>query len=80
MKSFRCWVCLASSCVDCVNLTWLGRVRSVRVLGSKLLFLDIERDKQRLQAMVELKKYYAIFDEKCLSKIPKGPSKDKKLH
>jgi len=28
----------------------------VRVLGSKLLFLDIERDKQRLQAMVELKK------------------------
>lgn len=32
------------------------------------------------KAMVELKKYYAIFDEKCLSKIPKGPSKDKKLH
>ncbi|KAI5019835.1 hypothetical protein ZWY2020_044723 [Hordeum vulgare] len=30
------------------------------------------------KAMVELKKYYAIFDEKCLSKIPKGPSKDKK--
>ncbi|KAM3405523.1 hypothetical protein ACQJBY_008175 [Aegilops geniculata] len=32
------------------------------------------------KAMVELKKYYAIFDEKCLSKIPKGPSKDKKQH
>ena len=32
------------------------------------------------KAMIELKKYYAIFDEKCLSKIPKGPSKDKKLH
>jgi len=32
------------------------------------------------KAMVELKKYYAIFDEKCLSKIPKGPSKGKKLH
>jgi hypothetical protein len=30
------------------------------------------------KAMVELKKYYAIVDEKCLSKIPKGPSKDKK--
>ncbi|KAE8768829.1 Reticulon-like protein B1 [Hordeum vulgare] len=29
-------------------------------------------------AMVELKKYYAIFDEKCLSMISKGPSKDKK--
>ena len=32
------------------------------------------------KAMVELKKYYAIFDEKCLSKIPKGSSKGKKLH
>ncbi|RLM93590.1 uncharacterized protein C2845_PM08G24850 [Panicum miliaceum] len=30
------------------------------------------------KAMIELKKYYAIFDEKCLSKIPKGPLKDKK--
>ncbi|KAI2481217.1 Lysine-tRNA ligase [Pyrenophora tritici-repentis] len=33
-----------------------GRVRSVRLLSSKLMFLDIERDTQRLQAMVELKK------------------------
>jgi lysyl-tRNA synthetase class 2 len=33
-----------------------GRVRSVRLLGSKLMFLDIERDTQRLQIMVELKK------------------------
>jgi lysyl-tRNA synthetase class 2 len=33
-----------------------GRVRSVRLLGSKLMFLDIERDTQRLQVMVELKK------------------------
>ncbi|GJM89525.1 hypothetical protein PR202_ga05726 [Eleusine coracana subsp. coracana] len=32
------------------------------------------------KAMIELKKYYAIFDEKCLSKIPKGPLKDKKQH
>jgi hypothetical protein len=30
------------------------------------------------KAMIELKKYYAIFNEKCLSKIPKGPLKDKK--
>jgi lysyl-tRNA synthetase, class II len=37
-------------------LTALGRVRSVRLLGSKLVFLDIERDTQRLQVMVELKK------------------------
>ncbi|KAF2787191.1 class II aaRS and biotin synthetase [Melanomma pulvis-pyrius CBS 109.77] len=33
-----------------------GRVRSVRLLGSKLMFLDIERDGQRLQAMIEVKK------------------------
>ncbi|KAF2820725.1 class II aaRS and biotin synthetase [Ophiobolus disseminans] len=37
----------------------LGRVRSVRSLGSKLMFLDIERDTQRLQVMVELKKLAA---------------------
>ncbi|XP_006654676.1 reticulon-like protein B1 [Oryza brachyantha] len=30
------------------------------------------------KAMIELKKYCAIFDEKCLAKIPKGPSKNKK--
>ncbi|KAH4208853.1 hypothetical protein HBI73_070710 [Parastagonospora nodorum] len=34
----------------------MGRVRSVRILSSKLVFLDIERDTQRLQIMVELKK------------------------
>lgn len=39
-----------------------GRVRSVRVLGSKLLFLDIERDRQRLQVMVELKKLSTSSD------------------
>lgn len=38
----------------------LGRVRSVRLLGSKLMFLDIERDTQRLQTMVELKKLVGI--------------------
>lgn len=37
-------------------MTVAGRVRSVRQLGSKLMFLDIERDAQRLQVMVELKK------------------------
>ncbi|KAL5378165.1 hypothetical protein DPSP01_009276 [Paraphaeosphaeria sporulosa] len=33
-----------------------GRVRSVRMLGSKLMFLDIERDSQVLQIMIEVKK------------------------
>ncbi|CAH9093070.1 unnamed protein product [Cuscuta epithymum] len=30
------------------------------------------------KAMKELKKQYAVFDEKVLSKIPRGPSKEKK--
>ncbi|KAF9691964.1 hypothetical protein EKO04_009815 [Ascochyta lentis] len=38
------------------NVSVFGRVRSVRLLGSKLMFLDIERDTQRLQIMVERKK------------------------
>ncbi|KAF2033033.1 lysyl-tRNA synthetase [Setomelanomma holmii] len=43
-------------------VTVLGRVRSVRILSSKLLFLDIERDTQRLQVMVELKKLTTPHD------------------
>lgn len=27
---------------------------------------------------VEIKKQYAVFDEKVLSKVPRGPAKDKK--
>jgi len=30
------------------------------------------------KALHEFKKQYAVFDEKVLSKIPKGPLKDKK--
>ncbi|CAJ2676502.1 unnamed protein product [Trifolium pratense] len=30
------------------------------------------------KALIEFKKQYAVFDEKVLSKIPKGPLKDKK--
>jgi lysyl-tRNA synthetase class 2 len=45
-----------------VTLTRSGRVRSVRILSSKLLFLDIERDTQRLQIMVELKKLTTPHD------------------
>ncbi|CDP08746.1 unnamed protein product [Coffea canephora] len=30
------------------------------------------------KAMIEIRKKYAVFDEKVLSKIPRGPSKDKK--
>ncbi|KAF1922885.1 lysyl-tRNA synthetase [Didymella exigua CBS 183.55] len=38
------------------NVSVFGRVRSVRLSGSKLMFLDLERDTQRLQIMVERKK------------------------
>ncbi|ENI04152.1 hypothetical protein COCC4DRAFT_24637 [Bipolaris maydis ATCC 48331] len=41
---------------DVVSVFGSGRVRSVRLLSSKLMFLDVERDTQRLQVMVELKK------------------------
>ena len=30
------------------------------------------------KAMIEIKKQYAVFDAKILSKIPRGPLKDKK--
>lgn len=32
------------------------------------------------RAWVEIKKQYAVLDAKCLSKIPRGPLKDKKQH
>ncbi|KAH7658243.1 Reticulon domain-containing protein [Dioscorea alata] len=32
------------------------------------------------KAMIEIKKQYAVFDAKVLSKIPKGPLKNKKQH
>jgi len=34
----------------------------VRLLGSKLMFLDIERNSQRLQTMIELKKLTSVDD------------------
>lgn len=35
-------------------------------------------DKFAEKASIEIKKQYAVFDAKVLSKIPRGPSKDKK--
>lgn len=31
------------------------------------------------KAMAEIKKQYVVFDAKVLSKIPRGPLKDKKI-
>ena len=39
---------------------------------------DDQIDSFAEKAMVEIKKQYAVFDAKVLSKIPKGPLKDKK--
>jgi lysyl-tRNA synthetase class II len=55
---FPCSVCSRNPPLE-AKLTALGRVRSVRSAGSKLMFLDIERDSQRLQVMIELKKLAA---------------------
>lgn len=35
-------------------------------------------DKFAEKATIEIKKQYAVFDAKVLSKIPKGPLKEKK--
>lgn len=55
LKPPRSLVWLVYNAVE-PRLTVAGRVRSVRILSSKLMFLDIERDTSRLQVMVELKK------------------------
>jgi hypothetical protein len=31
------------------------------------------------KAMIEIKKQYAVFDAKVVSKIPRGPGKDKRV-
>ena len=40
---------------------------------------DDKVDAYAEKAMAELKKQYAVFDAKVLSKIPRGPLKDKKI-
>ena len=39
---------------------------------------DAQIDAVAEKAWIEFKKQYAVFDEKVLSKIPKGPMKEKK--
>ncbi|KAJ4330830.1 mitochondrial lysine-tRNA synthetase [Ascochyta clinopodiicola] len=53
------------------NVSVFGRVRSVRLLGSKLMFLDIERDNQRLQIMVERKKLDQDGSEELFKSLKK---------
>ncbi|KAL5226673.1 hypothetical protein ABZP36_014938 [Zizania latifolia] len=67
---------LGSSC-NFLTLFYIGFVTlyTVPVLYEKY---EDKVDAFGEKAMVELKKYYALFEEKCLSKIPKGLLKDKK--
>lgn len=39
---------------------------------------DVQIDAFAEKALIEFKKQYAVFDAKVLSKIPKGPVKEKK--
>ena len=62
---------IASSSVNQSLLIRSGRVRSVRLLGSKLMFLDIERDTQLLQVMVERKKLNQDDSEQLFRSLKK---------
>ncbi|KAJ4375561.1 mitochondrial lysine-tRNA synthetase [Didymella sp. IMI 355093] len=53
------------------NVSVFGRVRSVRLSGSKLMFMDIERDTQRLQIMVERKKLTGDDSEEKFKSLKK---------
>jgi len=70
-------VSVLGSCCNFLTLSYIVFVvlYTVPVLYEKY---DDKVDAFGEKAMIELKKYYAIFDEKCLSKIPMGALKNKK--
>lgn len=72
------WVLsILGSCCNFLTLVYLGFVllHTVPVLYEKY---EGQVDSFSEKATIKIKKTYAVFDEKVLSKIPKGPSKDKK--
>ena len=62
----------------CCLKWWLGFVllHTLPVLYEKY---EDQVDAFAEKAMIEIKKQYAVFDAKVLSKIPRGPLKDKKM-
>lgn len=72
------WVLsLVGGCCDFLTLLYTITL----VLFSVPIFYEKYEDKVDYygeKAMAELKKHYAVFDAKVLSKIPRGPLKDKK--
>ncbi|CAK9137014.1 unnamed protein product [Ilex paraguariensis] len=72
------WVLsIVGSCCNFLTLFYIAFVslHSVPVLYEKY---EDQVDSFAEKAMVEIKKHYAVFDVKVLSKIPRGPLKDKK--
>ncbi|XP_051151276.1 reticulon-like protein B2 [Andrographis paniculata] len=70
-------VSFVGSCFDFLTLLYTTTV----LLFTVPIFYEKYQDKVDFyaeKAMVELKKQYAVFDAKVLSKIPRGPLKDKK--
>ncbi|KAH7840048.1 hypothetical protein Vadar_011988 [Vaccinium darrowii] len=65
------------SCCSCLTLFYIAFVllHTVPVLYEKY---EDQVDGFAEKAMIEIKKQYAVFDAKVLSKIPKGPLKGKK--
>ncbi|KAL3499284.1 hypothetical protein ACH5RR_038377 [Cinchona calisaya] len=68
---------ILGSCCDFLTLLYITAVllHTVPVLYNKY---EDQVDSFAEKALAELKKQYAVFDKKVLSKIPRGPMKDKK--
>ncbi|CAL5383083.1 unnamed protein product [Camellia sinensis] len=68
---------ILGSCCNFLTLLYISVVllHTVPVLYEKY---EDQVDSLSEKAMIEIKKQYAVFDSKVLSKIPRGPLKDKK--
>ncbi|XP_057477873.1 reticulon-like protein B4 [Actinidia eriantha] len=68
---------IVGSCCNFLTLFYIAFVmlHTVPVLYEKY---EDQVDAFSEKAMIEIKKQYAVFDAKVLSKIPRGPLKDKK--
>ncbi|XP_057513698.1 reticulon-like protein B4 [Actinidia eriantha] len=68
---------IIGSCCNFLTLFYIAFVmlHTVPVLYEKY---EDKVDAFSEKAMIEIKKHYAVFDAKVLSKIPRGPLKDKK--
>ncbi|KAL7203296.1 hypothetical protein ACSBR2_016565 [Camellia fascicularis] len=68
---------ILGSCCNFLTLLYISLVllHTVPALYEKY---EDQVDSLSEKAMIEIKKQYAVFDSKVLSKIPRGPLKDKK--